>query len=308
VVVALVGALAAALLGVRAGLAAMAIAAVYPPLIAAGATLMSEALFVAFVLGAVLAALRGRRVGWALAAGALAGLAILTRANGAVLLLPLVLALWGRPWRSRAALAAPVACLAAAALVVAPWSVRNLVVLDAPVLVSTSAPYTLAGAYNETARADERFPAAWRPPTLDPAYARLFDRTAGLDEVERGRELRGAVGDFVGAHPLYPLAATARNLERYAHLDGLELARLSAVSDGLPAWTGTAGAAGFAVVALGAAAAIVLGRARGVPPWVWLVPVVLLAGVAPVVTAIRFRVPADPFLIVAAAGLARERA
>jgi len=126
----------------RVALTAMVLAALYVPLILIGGSLMSEPLFAAFVLAALVAALHHRaaahRHRWAVLAGVLAGLAILTRANAAVILLPLVVAVWDvRPRWSRRALTAPVLVVALAILTVAPWTVRNTVVLGSVVPVTT---------------------------------------------------------------------------------------------------------------------------------------------------------------------------
>jgi hypothetical protein len=120
-----------------AGLVAAALIAFYPPLIAVAGYQISEPLAALLVLLAMLALARGRRspaAGWAAAAGALLGLAVLTRAD---LLVPALLAgpalwlatpatgpgragrrLFGRRWdglRRGAALAA------ATLLVIVPW-------------------------------------------------------------------------------------------------------------------------------------------------------------------------------------------
>src|SRR3954468_275717 len=97
-IVALAGVLALQVFDRRVALAAMALAAVYVPLILVGGALMSEPLFAALLLGALTAALAHRRpphrLRWAVLAGVLGGLVILTRANGLILLLPLGLAVW----------------------------------------------------------------------------------------------------------------------------------------------------------------------------------------------------------------------
>ena len=125
VVVALIGLLAAQVFNPRVALAALALAAVYVPLILIGGSLMSEPLFAALLLGALTAALQHRRSAhsyrWALVAGLFGGLTILTRANAAVLLAPLVVAVWdARPRWSWRALAPPGALVAVALLAVAP--------------------------------------------------------------------------------------------------------------------------------------------------------------------------------------------
>jgi 4-amino-4-deoxy-L-arabinose transferase-like glycosyltransferase len=62
------------------------------------AQLFVRAMFAALLLGALTAAIQHRRSAhryrWALVAGALAGLMILTRANAATLLAPLTVAVW----------------------------------------------------------------------------------------------------------------------------------------------------------------------------------------------------------------------
>src|SRR4051794_1129957 len=135
-IVALIGVLALQVFDRRVALAAMALAAVYLPLILVGGALMSEPLFAALLLGALTAAIAHRRsahrLRWAVLAGVLGGLTILTRANGLIVLLPLALAVWdGRPRWTRAALVAPALLVAVALLTVAPWTVRNEKVLGA---------------------------------------------------------------------------------------------------------------------------------------------------------------------------------
>ena len=130
VLVATIGLVGALLWGPVVALVAMALAAVYVPLVTMSGTVMSEPLFAIFMLGCLAAAIMHRRSAhrwrWALLAGALAGLAILTRANALILLLPLALVAWdGRPRWSLRALGPPVALVAVAVLVVSPWTIRN---------------------------------------------------------------------------------------------------------------------------------------------------------------------------------------
>jgi 4-amino-4-deoxy-L-arabinose transferase-like glycosyltransferase len=121
--------------GRAAGLAAAGLAAVYPLLVVSDGTLYSESLYVLTIALTLLAAYRFRdRPTWRRAAlvGGAIGLAALTRAE-ALLLFPLLVLpiVWplGVARRRHAA-----AGLAALALVVSPWLVRNWVTFGRPIL------------------------------------------------------------------------------------------------------------------------------------------------------------------------------
>lgn len=145
-----IGLLARRVAGDRAGLVAAGLAAVYPTLIAADGSLMSESLYGLLVALALVAAYRFRdRPGWGIAVllGALLGLAALTRGEALVLLplLALVLCLSERvPWRRR--LLRFAAICAGAAVVILPWTIRNWTAFDRPVLVSINDSAVIAGA------------------------------------------------------------------------------------------------------------------------------------------------------------------
>jgi 4-amino-4-deoxy-L-arabinose transferase-like glycosyltransferase len=134
--------------GVRVALTAAAVAALYPPLVAADGAPMSESLYGLLVAACLLVALRMRErrsVGLAAALGALVGLAALTRSE-ALLLVPLIalpLALSGpRPGRLRRT----VAVLGACAVVLAPWTIRNWSAFHGLTLISHNDSTVLAGA------------------------------------------------------------------------------------------------------------------------------------------------------------------
>src|SRR5215218_4315515 len=143
-VVALLGLVAWQLFGRRTGLVAMALGAVFPPGIVLGGSLLTETLFVALMLAAIAAVLADRKAGgdrgWLVAAGLLCGFAVLTRSNAPALIIPLAIAVAAtgdRPLRTRLARAAALAGIAA--LVVAPWTLRNAVALDGFAPVTTEA-------------------------------------------------------------------------------------------------------------------------------------------------------------------------
>jgi Dolichyl-phosphate-mannose-protein mannosyltransferase len=131
------------LAGRAVGLLAALLAATYPTFIENNAQLLSEPL-AAFLLSAGLLAFlwagdRRQVAAWLLP-GALFGALILTRPEyQAVTLILAAFAGW-RVWRDRSlrlAFASAAVVLAAAALVVAPWTIRNVIVLDRLVPVST---------------------------------------------------------------------------------------------------------------------------------------------------------------------------
>ena len=135
-----VGRVGAATLGVRAGAAAAAIAAFYPDLVWFSVHFWSETLFLTLLWWAferLIAADQDGDRAAALFAGALWGLAILTRET-ALYFAPFA-ASWLVLGRSRpGALARGAAFFLAAACTVLPWTARNLVVYDAFVPVSTA--------------------------------------------------------------------------------------------------------------------------------------------------------------------------
>jgi 4-amino-4-deoxy-L-arabinose transferase-like glycosyltransferase len=305
IAVLLIGLIAAQLWGRREALVALAIGAVFPPLVIVGEALMSESLALPLVLGAVAAVLRQRGapgVRWAVVAGVLLGLATLTRPNCLLLALPLAFAVAApHPRLNRRGLAPVAALFAAAALAIAPWSVRNALAMDHFVPVTTEVGNTLAGTYNDVSRTDPDFPGAWREPSRVRDFAPLYARRSELSEPAFDRELRSAAADYVAERPLYVAEVGYRNAWRLTGLDG-DWARLSASFLGVEA--GPAHAARFAFFALALLALVgaLTPAARRAPLFLWTIPVLLvlsalfLNGETP-----RFRVLADPFAILLAA-------
>jgi 4-amino-4-deoxy-L-arabinose transferase-like glycosyltransferase len=132
------------LLGWRVGLAAGLILALFPGQALFVPALMSEVLFtflfVAALLLAVLAARRRarRRALLVAATGLTAGVAALVR--GEALFVPLmILPFWALAWADwRAALKGGALVVVGMAAIVLPWSVRNYLVMDSPILLSSN--------------------------------------------------------------------------------------------------------------------------------------------------------------------------
>ena len=279
-------------------------AALFPPLVIDGATLLSEPLFVAFELLAILAVLAFRRangMGWAALAGVLIGLAFLTRANALVLLVVLAFAVWA-PDRRRGlrSLRAPAVLLACALLVVVPWTIRNAVEFDRFIPVSTQDGYTLAGTYNATSRDRDGL---WITANADPTIAALLERSRDLDEAELNVKLRTAARRFALDHPAYVVEVAANNLLRLFNLGGTAYQRdVARLGHGLgPDWAKlmTFSLFPFLLLALAGAATR---AARGAPRWIWAIPLLLLTTVF-VLASNRHRAAIDPFILILA-GLA----
>jgi 4-amino-4-deoxy-L-arabinose transferase-like glycosyltransferase len=299
---ALVGLIALELCGPAVALAALAITAVYVPLVLIGASLVSEPLFVALVLGAVLAVLRARAatqpLRWALAAGVLVGLASLARANGPIVALPLMAGLWLAPRRSRRSLLAPAALAVAAVLVVAPWTIRNAIVLHAFVPVSTSGGNTLYGTYNETSRTRPDCRGCWTPPIDVAGGGPFLASLRGLPAAERDHRLRAAAFRFAREHPVYVLQVLWGNTVRLLDLAGAARTGFTAKTiDVSPRAAQDARWELFAVLVL-AAAGLLLGVLRRVPWFVVALVVLLWVSTALIQSETpRFRAPLDPWLI-----------
>jgi 4-amino-4-deoxy-L-arabinose transferase-like glycosyltransferase len=300
--VALIALLALEVWGRRVALVAAALAAVYLPFISVGTSLLSESIFIPFELGAALAALRYRRAPhryrWAIAAGALCGLAVLTRSNGLYLLLPIAIALWsgGRrlSWRE---LAAPAVAVACAALTVAPWTIRNAVVMHSFIPVSTQDGLSLAGTYNESARTDRRHPVEWRLPIGVEPYR---DRRPLLGEVSVNHQLRAAALKFIRKHPFYPLKVASYNTVWMLGVGAESHERFAARTVNQHVGLAVASIYAFIPVALLAVAGAFTAAARRAPLFLWLIPVLTLASVMFIAGSGRYRLPADPFLILLA--------
>jgi len=328
--VGLVGVLGGQLWSRGPGRVAMGLATVYPPLLLAGGSLLSESLSLPLELATLAAALAARRsprpAGWILGCGVGCGLDILCRPDSFVVLVPVCL-LVAAPWRSagRAAtgrrrsgvlarLAAPAAVVVLAGLTVTPWLIRDAVVMHHFVPVTTQGGLVASGTYNATSADDPLHPAAWRPANLVPEYLPLLRG----DEVTEEAALRRASLHYIAGHPLYPLRASGWNWLRLFDLTGLSDPRASWAANGYGPGLADLDAMGLAVVValiLIGALSFLRRRSRrgaaagaGAGAWpsrpgsgpVWLAPFLIAAVTVPVLGESRLRVGIDPFLILAA--------
>jgi hypothetical protein len=190
--------------GVRTGLTAAALVAVYPVYVAMDGSLLSEPLYALAVAITVVLALRVLErpgLGRVVALGAAVGASVLVRSE-ALALIPLLAAPVG--WRSGRWRHALAACLVAVA-VVAPWCVRNSDTFGTPMLVSNEDGPTLAGAncratysgiemgYWQTTcleRGHDRNAAFWSTRLRRQGLAYTAEHAARLPAVLAVRELR----------------------------------------------------------------------------------------------------------------------
>jgi 4-amino-4-deoxy-L-arabinose transferase-like glycosyltransferase len=273
------------LAGERAGLAAAALAAVYPVLVAADGALMSESLLGLLVGVTLLAAYRLRDApgaGRAVALGAAAGLAGLTRGE-ALLLLPLVLLpTLRRPGGARAAVVA----LLAAAVVIAPWTIRNWIVFDQPVAIATNSGTAVAGANcAQTYHGDAL--GGWWPACLhDHPGNEAENHGAQLDDgVRYAREHAGRL-------PVVLAARLGRVLSVYDPFQ---------TPEGRSPTVQKLGVGAFFALAVLAVLGLRMLRRRGIGVWILVAPAVLVVGtVLASYGNLRFRQPAELPLVVLA--------
>jgi 4-amino-4-deoxy-L-arabinose transferase-like glycosyltransferase len=195
--------------GPSAGLVAGILVALSPSLIAWTPVLLSETWFTllfALALAAVAPALdRGARlrVGTAVSAGAVVGLAALVRGQ-AMVLLPAVLV--GLLWQGRGAseaLRATALLAVGAVVVVAPWAARSSLALDSPVLLSTNFGYNL--------RVGHAPYASGRYETPDDLWAEPASSFREL-EVTFNDEGRDRAIDYALGHPVREIELSLRKV------------------------------------------------------------------------------------------------
>lgn len=304
----LAGLVAQRIWGWRRGLLTMALTAVCPPLIVVGGSLLSEIPFTAAALAAVLLMLdhrrRSERYTWQLfAAAAIAGLAWLMRSNGAVVIAVVALAAWPRPVRfTPGAIAPPLAAVLVALLVVAPWTIRNAVVIGHFIPVDSSAGPTLAGTYNRTSLDDPVRPGAWRLLTQVPDLRRLVKTYAGSDHEYDG-QMRATALDYIAANPTSPLIVGWWGMQRMFFVGGGG-PKWQAFSVSVASQRGSLGllmAVSMWVYGIGALAGLLTRAVRRAPLWFWVLPVSFVLTGALVNSELRFAVGFLPWLSMLAA-------
>lgn len=286
ITVALIGLLGRRLAGDAVGLAAAGLAAVYPMLWGADVSLMSETLYGVFLVGALLAATARRPV----LLGVLLALAALTRGEALALLVLLVVPLFWREWRSVAL------AFAAFAIVLAPWTVRNLVTFEEPVLISSNANGIWAGSYCDDVFYGDLI-GAWRFQCYSPQRPGEDESEFFVRQREQGLDY---LRDHLGRLPVVMVARAMRladvwNVDQALFLNAAEGRPVEQVRWGIRmAWL---------LMLLGVAGVVLLAR-RGERRalLVLLAPVAMVVAVAlATYGTTRFRFAAEPSICVLAA-------
>ncbi|MCB1272297.1 MAG: glycosyltransferase family 39 protein [Microthrixaceae bacterium] len=180
--------------------------ALMPSLLANDTITLSEPLGLLLIL-AVLIALDSRRPIWAgLAAGAL----VLTRPNAYLVVLIAAAFIWRYVGWKKALM-----CLACAAVVVAPWLVRNKVQVGTWSL-TTSQGFTLAAIYAPQAQEQATF--------VDPVFDESYDgsdfRVLQFDEAQWSSELTAHALSGVREDPGYVFNVISSNVRAFLELSG----------------------------------------------------------------------------------------
>jgi hypothetical protein len=213
------------LLGRPGGLVAGWFFAILPAPIFFTGQFLTETTYLFMLVGFVaLAAFLPDRRWTPVALGAAAGLAALTKGEGALLVVIPLAMWWGqvnrRAWLTRAAL-----LFAATALTILPWTIRNAIQMDAFIPVATNASTTLWSGHNSEANGG----AVYAPPEL---LARLPKGLSPTQEEVEGAKLeRREAIKWATHNPLKELGLIPRKL----------IALADSASHVFPIWFNSAG-------------------------------------------------------------------
>ena len=305
ITVALIALIAVRIWDRRVALTAASIAAVYPPLVLIGSSLMSESLFIPIGLAAVLAALIARKSGarrmwWALGAGVLTGLSALARSTDLILVIPLAFLVWSKPpRRSLSSLRSPAIVVGTTLLTLVPWLVRDADVMHTFVPITDESGYAVIGTYNTYAQHRTDYPALYTPPVQE---AREFERLVrGRNEAQFSARLDSLALDYIEDHPGSVLKTGFWTTLRLFDLTGAGFEREIEPTWGFPGWLAVVSVYSFWLVGALAVGGAMMRAARRAPWAFWLCPIALLATTVFVIGATRYRAPADPWIVLLAA-------
>jgi len=293
----LIGVLGRRVAGVRVGLIAASLAAVYPALFMLDASLRSESLYLPLIALALVLAYRlvdAPSPGRAALLGVALGLATLTRSEAVLLLLVLALPLLGLLPRARR-LTLTAAVLAGFALPVGPWLARNWIQFERPTAISTNEGGLFAGANCHAAYYTELIGTWACFPINDPAW--------GQNEAVVSGHLRRRALDYAGDHAgRVPAVVGVRVLRTWDLWKPRPSARFeSGIANRDLHVQQAAMAALYLLIPLAIAGGVLL-RRRGARLRILVAPIVFVTLVGALsYGSTRFRVAAEPAIVVLSA-------
>jgi hypothetical protein len=300
------------------GVVAAAVAAFYPMLFLSDAVLMAETPFLLLVTLALLLAYRAAAApsaGRFVALGAVLGVSALTRAEGlvlaVVLVVPLAASLREQAWTRRVGLAAG-AVVAAVALVV-PWTVRNAVRLDAFVPISNNVGTAVDGANCDLAYSGDQL-GLWREtfsqagdqarelPQAEGCFEGFDVEAADFDEGDAASAHRRAGLEYARDHlGRVPAVMTVRALRTWGVFRPAQQIDFESLEGRPRRWQSVGTWMYWAILPAAVAGTVVLVRRRA-RVWPLLAPTVVVTATAALTYGQqRFRAAAEPSLVVLAA-------
>lgn len=242
---------------------------------------------------------------WAVVLGATIGLGALVRGEAFTwLLLPAVL--WWPTVDRRRLLGLLATTIATVAVVIAPWTIRNAVVMDAFVPVATNASQTLWSGHHDGATGGQTYP--------PDDYLDRFPADVRARELESSRALRNDAIEWALTHPGRELQLVPLKIIHLLRGDSYALDWVNAGQEGLPPPMSpiqverigvVADAGWFGLLALTIVGGVALGRAWWRRPLGRVVATsfataLLLYGVA-YYGNYRYRLPYEPLMVVVVA-------
>lgn len=306
--VALLYVLARRLFGRREAIVAAGLLAVFPGQILWNEVLLAESVYALGLVGFLLL-LQALPVRWwsAVVLGVAVGLAALTRGEG-LLLVGVVLAAWWPELPKRALLGRVVVLAGVAVLTIAPWTIRNAVVMDAFIPISSNASITLYSGHNPRADGAQNY----APASLEKGLPAFGPRR----EVEEAKLLRREAVRYMVHNPKRELTLIPRKLVKLMRGDSYVLQWVNAARPGDPRPVPAvlvrptrllADISWFALLALTVAAVVVLRhelwRQRALRGTVALFVIALVTYGFVYYGNYRYRAPLEPLMLLVSAPL-----
>jgi hypothetical protein len=316
--VALIGVLGRRVVSGAVGLVAAALAAVYPMLFLSEATLMAESLYVLVVTVLLLCAYRAYdhpKPARFVALGAAAGVATLVRAEGLLLgaVVAIAVALVLRNLSRRERLARVAIAIGIAILLVVPWTIRNALQLDAFVPVSNNAATLVDGANCDLTYRGEQL-GLWRTTfSTGPSLLRIepqahacfegFDiRDPKFDEADAAREDLRAGANYARHHlGSVPKVAVVRVLRTWGLYSPDQQVSFESLEGRPRSWQMRGTVMYWVMAPLAVAGGLLLARRKRVIAPLIATGVTVTIGAALTYGQQRFRIAAEPAILVLAA-------